>query len=406
MANMTYNRSCILLMSFFLCVFRNTVNAQPPACSFAAPIVKIDFGTNANPESINLSSLKKYSAINGSCPDDGHYSFVAGTKNCFRGNWHTLLFDHTEADTDGRMMIVNASETPGVFFLLNIAGLKAGGTYQFTGWFANICRSGNGCIPTPPSLAVSVFAEGRLLNTFRTGEIRPGYFPEWKAYSAVFTLPQNAESITLQMEDLTNGGCGNDFAMDDVTLQECVVPPPAIEKKVPPAPVPLPKPIPEIKRKEPMPVPIVKKEPEIKKVPQQNSPLLNLPAPDTVKKIVTLPAPIAARANPVIKKIETEESEIIIELYDNGEIDGDTVSIYHNNKLITSRAGLSAKPITLKIKADAQQPHHELVMVANNLGSIPPNTSLMIISTKSKRYEIFISSSEQKNAKIVIDLKE
>jgi len=45
-------------------------------------------------------------------------------------------------------------------------------------------------------------------------------------------------------------------------------------------------------------------------------------------------------------------------------------------------------------------------MVANNLGSIPPNTSIMIITANNKRYEVFISSSEQENAKVVIDLKE
>jgi hypothetical protein len=45
-------------------------------------------------------------------------------------------------------------------------------------------------------------------------------------------------------------------------------------------------------------------------------------------------------------------------------------------------------------------------MVAENLGSIPPNTSLMIVTAGTKRYEVFISSSEQKNAKVVFDLKE
>jgi len=52
------------------------------------------------------------------------------------------------------------------------------------------------------------------------------------------------------------------------------------------------------------------------------------------------------------------------------------------------------------------QPHHELVMVADNLGSIPPNTSLMIVTAGAKRYEVFISSTKQKNAKVVLDLKE
>jgi hypothetical protein len=74
--------------------------------------------------------------------------------------------------------------------------------------------------------------------------------------------------------------------------------------------------------------------------------------------------------------------------------------------LIVSRAGLSKKPISFKIKVDAMQSHHELIMVANNLGSIPPNTSLMVITAGNKRSEVFISSSEQKNAKLVIDLKE
>jgi len=107
-----------------------------------------------------------------------------------------------------------------------------------------------------------------------------------------------------------------------------------------------------------------------------------------------------------VRQIRTEATELIIELYDNGEIDGDTVSIYHNNELIVNHAGISDKPVTVKIKIDKKQPHHELVMVADNLGSIPPNTSLMIITAGKKRYEIFISSTEQKNAKVVIDLEE
>ena len=89
----------------------------------------------------------------------------------------------------------------------------------------------------------------------------------------------------------------------------------------------------------------------------------------------------------------------------NGEIDGDTVSIYHNNTLIKSRMRLSQKPISLTIKIDASQPHHEMIMVAENLGSIPPNTSVMIITTVSNRYQVFISSTEQKNAKVVFELK-
>lgn len=121
---------------------------------------------------------------------------------------------------------------------------------------------------------------------------------------------------------------------------------------------------------------------------------------------IPVPEVLLTRSSPVVKQIETEETEMLIELYDNGEIDGDTVTIYDNNSLVVANAGLSEKPVSFKIKIDPKHPHHELVMVANNLGSIPPNTSLMVITANGKRYEVFISSSEQKNARVVIDLKE
>ena len=108
----------------------------------------------------------------------------------------------------------------------------------------------------------------------------------------------------------------------------------------------------------------------------------------------------------MVKQLETEAGEIRLELYDNGEIDGDTVSIYHNNVLLISQARLSQKPITFRVNVNAANPYHELVMVAENLGSIPPNTSVMIITAGTKRYQVFISSTEQKNAKVVLNLKE
>ncbi len=118
------------------------------------------------------------------------------------------------------------------------------------------------------------------------------------------------------------------------------------------------------------------------------------------------PPALTNRNNALVKRIETGEGEIRVDLYDNGEIDGDTVTIYHNNKLLVSRARLSQKAVTLVIAIDKNNPHHELVMVANNLGSIPPNTSLMVVTAGSKRYEVFISSNEQNNAKVVFDLRE
>ena len=131
-------------------------------------------------------------------------------------------------------------------------------------------------------------------------------------------------------------------------------------------------------------------------------------APPEERKRPPLPPPprvLTTRANTLVKVIETEAGSIKVELFDNAEIDGDTVSIYHNNKLIVSKALLSQKPVTVNININNNQPHHELVMVAENLGSIPPNTALMIVSAGAKRHEVFISSTKQKNAKVVLDLR-
>jgi hypothetical protein len=59
----------------------------------------------------------------------------------------------------------------------------------------------------------------------------------------------------------------------------------------------------------------------------------------------------------------------------------------------------------MRIAVDAAHPRHELVMVAENMGSIPPNTSMMIITAGNRRYEVFISSTEQRNAKVIFNLQ-
>ena len=128
-------------------------------------------------------------------------------------------------------------------------------------------------------------------------------------------------------------------------------------------------------------------QPQIKNIESQK-----IPVPDVIK----------SRSNPLIKTITTNSQDIKVELYDNGEIDGDTITVYDNNEVIAWKKGLTNKPITLNLKADANTPTHELVMVADNLGSIPPNTALMVVTTGGKRYQVFISSDKEKNAKVIV----
>jgi hypothetical protein len=45
-------------------------------------------------------------------------------------------------------------------------------------------------------------------------------------------------------------------------------------------------------------------------------------------------------------------------------------------------------------------PENEMIMVAENLGSIPPNTSLMIVWCNGQRYEARLESNENTSAMI------
>ncbi|HEX8315792.1 MAG TPA: hypothetical protein VF609_12410 [Flavisolibacter sp.] len=118
------------------------------------------------------------------------------------------------------------------------------------------------------------------------------------------------------------------------------------------------------------------------------------------RKITPTPVTIRDRKNELTKVITVGSKEIDISLYDNGEIDNDSVSIYLDGALVLSNKRLSNKPITYKLQLDESNPEHTLVMVAENMGTIPPNTSLMIIQDGDKRYQVSITSNEQKNAMV------
>jgi len=106
------------------------------------------------------------------------------------------------------------------------------------------------------------------------------------------------------------------------------------------------------------------------------------------------------RNNTIIKTIEIDNDSCRVDLYDNGEIDGDSISLFYNNKLILSHKRLSDKAITLTLKIDTKKDINELVMYADNLGTIPPNTALMVVTDGDSRYEVRISSDLQRSGVI------
>lgn len=131
--------------------------------------------------------------------------------------------------------------------------------------------------------------------------------------------------------------------------------------------------------------------------------------PDTVKTVepIKKEPPLEKRSNELVRQIEVEHDSITVTLYDNGEIDGDSVTLIYNNKILTTHLMLTDKPVTFTIKIKpGSSSGNELVMYAENLGSIPPNTALMVIYDGNKRYEINVSSSTTTNGAVSFKLRE
>lgn len=150
-------------------------------------------------------------------------------------------------------------------------------------------------------------------------------------------------------------------------------------KKVTPAPPPPPPPPPVVIAPE-------------KKVPQ----------PDTVQAA----AELASRKTEVIQNVFFRSDSLILKLYDHGVIDGDTVSVVLNDKVIIARQRLMGKPLETVIHMTPELGDSLLVvMYAENLGSIPPNTGLLVVQDGDNRYEIRFEGTKQKSSAILLTRK-
>lgn len=99
-----------------------------------------------------------------------------------------------------------------------------------------------------------------------------------------------------------------------------------------------------------------------------------------------------------IPEISVDTGKVRLDFYDNGEIDGDSITVRVNNKVVLQHQKLTAKPITTFLSIAAGVSFYEVEMVAENLGSIPPNTAVLIITAGQKRYQLFLASSPNKSA--------
>jgi hypothetical protein len=101
-----------------------------------------------------------------------------------------------------------------------------------------------------------------------------------------------------------------------------------------------------------------------------------------------------------VPEVLVDTGTLRLDFYDNAQVDGDSITVLVNKKTVISNQKLSTKPITIFVQIDPNNTFQEIEMVAENLGSIPPNTAMLIITAGKKKYQLFLSSTEEKNAMV------
>ena len=118
-----------------------------------------------------------------------------------------------------------------------------------------------------------------------------------------------------------------------------------------------------------------------------------------------LPWVLVGRENKLVKQVTVNSSSISIDLYDNGTIDNDTIMIFDNKVLLLENKRLSYKATHFDVNFNKDNNRHEIIIVAHNLGTVPPNTALMVVKDGTSRQELYITSTLSVNAMIIFELK-
>ncbi|RYG15146.1 MAG: T9SS type B sorting domain-containing protein [Chitinophagaceae bacterium] len=182
------------------------------------PVININFGSGTSEFGLPLSGINtNYTFVSGT-PDDSYYTIAKSTNGMHPGSggWHQVP-NHTPGDGNGYMMIVNASNNPGIFYQTAIPDLCPGTTYEFAAWIINLLNYSG----IKPNITFSIeTSAGVPLKSYNTGDIPDGAAPNWVQYAMTFTTTAQTDLI-LKITNNGRGGIGNDIALDDITFRAC-----------------------------------------------------------------------------------------------------------------------------------------------------------------------------------------
>jgi hypothetical protein len=119
---------------------------------------------------------------------------------------------------------------------------------------------------------------------------------------------------------------------------------------------------------------------------------------------VDVVVPYQQRTKKQLHALELSADSIVLSFYDNGVIDGDSISVYLNGEQIIANNRLTATATKKTVMLPVVE-NIELILVAENLGTLPPNTGLLVVKDGDKVYQVNFSADLQTNAAILFKRK-
>lgn len=109
-----------------------------------------------------------------------------------------------------------------------------------------------------------------------------------------------------------------------------------------------------------------------------------------------------SRSTKILRTISVKADSVKIILKDDGEVDGDVVTVFDNGKILVRNLSLSLTPYEITLYLSSDGPGHTLELVAENEGEVPPNTAYMLVIAGNERVEVKTSSDKMSNAAVII----
>jgi hypothetical protein len=182
--------------------------------------IKETFGTGTTKTALPAGRAT-YSYNGSTSLNDGDYMVFNKTNG--RPEWHNAP-DHT-GDANGKMMVINAGLSASEFYRDTVYNLVGGVSYSTYLYIMNVNTLGTcGATAILPKLQFIVEYYNTLtasytqLTTFTTAFIPQSATPTWVLAGGTFVLPANVNTVRYRIINNSNGGCGNDLAIDDITF--------------------------------------------------------------------------------------------------------------------------------------------------------------------------------------------